>query len=426
MIQKTIRKLFSDNMNPGRIGGIVKEGVVVSVTEYAMLGSFVMINILVNHYYGTEAVGMYALSYSIAQVGILGIGSVFSMLMRRDLSLDEYGVRPYVSKVQILRTGNLVMVLLLAAIAIFFFYAPLRANLGLVLMMVCAKGLDAMSETYYTAYQTLERLGEYSGLKLLNAAALIGVSVFVCVKRYDIEYLYLGQVGCSLLLLAINYFLWHRPRKTEGGKSANRGPSYRFLLIESFPLMINALIFQLGTRASNIIVFDRLGEKDLGTFSIVVIMIGVFAGVANTLAIVFFGRLSRSFVNDPQNFNKRLHQTIALFFALGVAFFLLFLLFIPVIERLFGLTFDTGLYRVMSAAIPFMFVVSCLGSIFTIIRKQKTGMYLSVIVMAVNLAGYYFLSQIFGLTGAAYAFLVTAVFQCVAIYLVFSLERRRI
>ncbi len=391
-----------------------------------MLGSFVLINFVINHFYGTETVGIYALSYSISQIGILGVGSVFSMLMRRDLSLGEHSARPYLAKVQILRSANLGLVLLLAAAGIFLFYPALTGNLNFVLMMICAKGFDALSESYYTAYQTLDRLGEYSTFKILNAVSLIAVSLFVCINSYDIQYLYLSQVGCAFVMFAVNFLRWQRPNNPVAVQIADAGPSYRFLLIESYPLMINAMIFQLSVRANNILIFDKLGEKDLGMFSLVVITVGIFAGVANTLAIVFFGRLTRTFANDRENFNRRLHQSIGAFLALGIAFFFLYLLFTPIIENFFSLSIDHDLYRIMSAAIPFMFVTSCLGSVFTIMKKQKVGMYLSAVILMANLSAYYLLSQKFGLVGAGYAFLVTAAFQCTAFYLVMRLTLRSI
>ncbi|MCA1638743.1 MAG: polysaccharide biosynthesis C-terminal domain-containing protein, partial [Acidobacteria bacterium] len=181
-------------------------------------------------------------------------------------------------------------------------------------------------------------------------------------------------------------------------------------------LIINALVFQLGLRLNSILIFDSIGEKNLGIFSIVVITIGMFTGVSNALALVFFGRLSRIFVDQPQAFLKRLHQTLGLFLIIGVSFFILYLLLIPVIEYLFGLTIDHQLYQIMSSAIPFMFIVSSLGSIFTIIKKQKLGMYLSVVVLFFNLLAYYLFIERYGLIGAGYAFLITFIFQSVIFY----------
>jgi O-antigen/teichoic acid export membrane protein len=383
-----------------------------------MLGSFVLINILINHYYGTELVGVYILCYSIAQIGILGLGSVFSLLMRRDLSINQYDSNNYLSKVQLLRFSNLLIVLFLSTFFIVFFYQPLQSNLLFVLLMIGAKGFDALSESYYTAYQTLNRISEYSVYKILNATGFVLVSVFICLNHYGIEYLYLSQLIFAVLIFAINFYRWYQTKSVSSsieGK-ALQNVTYRFLIIESFPLMISALVFQLGLRLNNVLIFDKIGEKNLGIFSIVVITIGIFAGVANALAIVFFGRLSRVFVNQPEAFLKRLHQTLALFLIIGMSFFLLYLVFTPVIEYLFGLNIDNQLYKVMSLAIPFMFVVSCLGSIFTIIKKQKLGMYLSVVVLTLNLIAYYLLTERYGLIGAGYAFLITAVFQSVISY----------
>ena len=109
---------LKENFNRLPFRQILLEGVVVSVTEYLMLGAFVLVNFLINHYYGTEVVGIYALSYAIAQIGILGIGSVYSLLMRRDLSVGQYDSNSYVSRVQFLRSSNMAVVLILSALII--------------------------------------------------------------------------------------------------------------------------------------------------------------------------------------------------------------------------------------------------------------------------------------------------------------------
>ena len=161
-------------------------------------------------------------------------------------------------------------------------------------------------------------------------------------------------------------------------------------------------------------------------FSLVVITVGIFAGAANTLAIVFFGRLSRIFVDEPKAFSRRLHQTIALFIGLGILLLALYMLAIPISEIVFGISFDHDLYPLMAAAIPFMFVVSCLGTVFTVIRKQKVGMYLTAVVLLVNVLSYYYLTQMFGLIGAGYAYLISAIFQSILIYLGMMLSLRKI
>jgi O-antigen/teichoic acid export membrane protein len=383
-----------------------------------MLGAFVLVNFLINHYYGTEVVGIYFLSYSIAQIGILGVGSAFSLLMRRDLSINQFDSNNYLSKVQLLRFSNLLIVLAFSIIFITFFYHELRGNLLFILLMIGAKGFDALSESYYTAYQTLNRISEYSIFKILNAAAFVLVSVFVCLNHYDIEYLYWSQLICAVLIFTVNFYRWYQTKNRSlpiEGKTFGKA-TYRFLLIESFPLIINSLVFQLGIRANNILIFDLIGEKNLGTFSIVFITISIFLGVANALGIVFFGRLSKVFVNQPKIFSRRLHQTIALFLIIGVSFFLLYLAIIPLIEYMSGLAVNNELYKIMSSAIPFLFLVSCLGSIFTIIKKQKLGMYLSVAVLVFNLTAYYLLTQQYGLIGSGYAFLISAIFQSVVFY----------
>jgi O-antigen/teichoic acid export membrane protein len=406
------------NINFSDAKGILVEGIVVGITEYLMLGGFVLVNFLINKYYGTQVVGIYFLSYSIAQIGILGVGSAFSLLMRRDLGINKYDCKDYLFKVQLLRFGNLLAVLFLSTAFIVLFYQLLFDNLLFILLMVGAKGFDSLSESYYTAYQTLNRIKEYSFFKILNAVSFVFISVIVCLNKFDIGYLYWSQLICAVLIFTINFYFWHKAKNllssTEEKKLQN--VSYKFLVVESYPLIINALVFQLGLRANNLLIFDMLGDKNLGIFSLVLITVSVFAGVANTLAIVFFGRLTKIFIDNRDGFLLRLHQTIIFFVVIGLLFLAVYLVCVQIMVNVFGMNVDNNLYPIMSAAIPFMFVASCLGMVFTIIKKQKTGMFLAVVILIFNLAIYYFTIRQYNLVGAGYAFLISALFQSVVIY----------
>lgn len=383
-----------------------------------MLGSVIAVNFLINYFYGTEQLGIYVLCYSIAQVGILGIGGVFSPLIRRDLSINLFDPDNYLTKVQLLRFSNLLFVVLLSIISVGIFFQSLKSILLLILLTICAKGFDVLSESYYTAYQTLDRIADYSILKILNAAAFILVSWFFCIYQFEIVYLYLGLFGSAVFIFAANLFYWNHIKSffPPGAENNLQNASFRFLAVESLPLMINFLVFQLGLRFGNILIFDKIGEKNLGIYSLVFITIGMFTGVANAFALVFFGRLSKIFVEQPQIFFKRLHQIILLFLIVGIIFYILYLIFAPVISYLFGLNIDPQLIKIMSLAIPFMFIVGCLGNVFTIIKKQTFGLYLSLAALIVNLTVYYVLLEKFGLLGAGYAFLFTSVFHSLIIY----------
>lgn len=395
--------------------GLVFEGVVVTITEYIMLGSFVMVSYFINHYYSTSYVGVYFLAYSISQIVILGFGSAFTSLMRRDLSTNKYSLNDYFAKVQYLRFGNLLIGLVLSAITILFFYQTLTQNLFFILLMIGTKGFDALNESYYTAYQTLNKLTEYSALKIFNASAFLLISGYSCLNHYDIAYLYYGQLLISIIFFAINLYRWKRLMWVDSIEL--KKVKYRFLLIESLPLIINTLIFQLGLRLNTVLIFDEIGDKGLGVFSIIVMVISVLTGIANAFGIVFFGRLSRAFLNDTEVFIRVLRQTIILSVIFGMVSCFIFLAFRPFVDYLFNLAEYYKLYFVMAGAIPFIFFTGFIGGIFVVINQQKIGMYLSTLVLIFNIAIYYFLTRYFGLIGSGFAYLAASVFQSIVIFI---------
>lgn len=393
----------------------VTEGLVVGITEYAMLGAFVIVGFLINHYYSTELVGVYFLAYSIAQIGILGFGSAFSSLIRRDFCLNKYDTYDYFYKIQIIRLGNLALVFILSFFFVFYFYQPLANSLQFLLLVVMAKGFDALNETYYTVYQALNKLKEYSALKALNAISFVIVSFLSCISQKDISALYWLQLFVAIVFYAINFYWFKKVNYLPLSTNQKHLEliDYKFLMVQALPLIINTFVFQLSLRVNSILIFDEIGEKSFGVFSIIVMTIGVFTGIASALGIFFLGKMSKSFVSYPDSFTKYLYKIVLFFLMFGLISFCVYLMFSPVIEHLFKLTDYKNLYYIMSLSIPFVFVTGGIGGVFVVVSKQKIAMYLSFVVLVFNVIAYYFITNYFGLIGSGFAFLITSIFQSV-------------
>ena len=113
-----------------------------------MLGSIFVINVLLSRQYDLTALGTFNFCYAISQIGVLGLGSGFSLILRRELTIAPEKFNTYIQVVLKLRFLLLAGILLL--LLPFLFGLPLfQDNILLYLtLLIISKGFDSFSETF--------------------------------------------------------------------------------------------------------------------------------------------------------------------------------------------------------------------------------------------------------------------------------------
>ena len=74
-----------------------------------------------------------------------------------------------------------------------------------------------------------------------------------------------------------------------------------------------------------------------------------------------------------------------------------------------------AIYIIMGASIPFIFLAGAIGNIFTIIRRQQTGMFVASIVLVFNVGILYLGIFLLKTTGFAIAFTIGNALQILLI-----------
>ncbi len=396
---------------------IVSESLFVSFTDYIYLGVLFGITVLVNRAYGTYQLGVFSLVAAVSQISIMSLGSGFSAILRRDVSTESHRAREYVVHILCLRAGILLSCLAVVCSASLATRREPALTYALALM-IASKGFDLGSETFYTTYQSLHSMRLFATIKSTNFLTLGSFAFFCCMQHWSIQHLYEVHLAVSIFFFGINAAVYSLREKVPAEEShANNARSFAlYLLRETWPLILNAAIFQLSSRMNIIVVNAVCGPEQQGLYASGVNIILATSALSNSLGIVIFPYLARLYRSDSRLMLARLNGTLAALFAVGLLVASVMFGAAPLVIRIYGRLpmSATSIFRILSLAIVPLFMLGTLGYVFTIVGKQRLGMYLAAVMLVVNLISYYALASYWAATGAAVAFVLV---QCAAVLL---------
>ena len=400
---------------------IIKEGLLVSITEYFMLGTIFFVTIFLNRFYGSDVLGDFSFSYSLSQIIIFGIGTAFSPLLRRELTLSLKNKNNLINNILHYRIILLALVLLLS-IPFLFIYNN-NYLLYVFAILATSKGLDLFSDTFYTYYQSVNEFKIYSILKCGHAISLtilITTAVFLELSK---EYIYFSFLISSILFFFINIVYVHLKRiiklSLKGFFSLNL--EQKAILKDVWPIIINAVIFQLKSRASVLIVFFLLGSTVTGVYSSILITITVFTALSSPLGIVLFPGLNKIFSEDSSLLKIHARNIIINLFLIGVMITIFYFITLKLQIMVLGdlPDYSTKMFVIMGLSIPSLIAIGGVGNIFVILNKQKEAVLLGIINLVITVVLFYGLIHFFEIIGLAIAFLITSFLNLLSLYYFF-------
>jgi len=349
----------------------------------------------------------------------MSLGSAFSSILRRDVAIDPSQKNSYLSAVLKVRVYILLTVLVIVLPASFFFVKGTGNFFYFLLLMLIAKGIDLLNETFYTTYQAIHSIKRFSILKICNFSSLGLLALGVCFFKLPLHFLYEIHLLIPLIFLAINLFFygkWYAPLILKNSEPQG---AIVYLIKESWPLIINSIFFQLSSRISILIIESVNGTLLQGTYSLAVTIITGITAFANSISIVLFPYLTRMFHNDPKHFLRKLNKVIMLFFLCGVLILIAFKLVMPQVFKVIGNLPENAkqLFDIMSYSIIPLFLIPSVGFGFIIIKKQFHGMFLSAIILIANAILFYYLSLYQGIGGSARAFVMSQTISFIIMYI---------
>ena len=398
---------------------LITESIWVSIAEYMMLASIFLVNIVLNRKYGTEVLGKFSVAYSISQIIIFGLGTGFSPLIRRELTLNQDNKEELVNNVLHLRMLLLLFVCFLSIVLGSFFFKD-RSLYLIFIIFLFSRGFDLISDTFYVFYQSVDRIETYSYLKISHSIFLI-ISIFILAYLgFSEKYIYLVFLFVSAIFLIINVLLIRLRKELnltlKGLLILTKNKI--ILLNDVLPLILNSIIFQLKSRSSVLIVFVFLGTIATGTYSSVLMTITIFTAASSPLGIVLFPKLNKAFSKSSKDVIIQMQKIILTLLFVGAFFTLIHYCTISIQINLIGKLPDYAneMFEIMSLSIPFLIAIGGVGNIFVIINRLKESVYYNIFSFILTIVLYYLLIQVMEIKGIAITYLLTGIINLLLMY----------
>lgn len=407
---------------------IFKESVFVTFTDYLSFGVLFLITIFINKFYDTSQLGLFTLIYTIAQITVMSFGSGFSGILRRDVSIDPCLSTTYISNLLKIRGSIVLLSLFFAVIGSYFLAENKSGFIYFLFLMILAKGFDLGNETFYTTYQSIHAIRRFTFIKSANFILLGLIVAVVCINRFPIHYIYEVHAVVAGSFFVFNGMFYHKKQEPIRATIFKRNTLTKYLLVETWPLLVNAVFFQLSSRISIIIIEVLNGTRMQGMYSLGITIIGGLTAFANSISIVLFPYLTVTYKNNFKRLWPNVNKVILAFLACAVLLVIAFNEALPLILQYVGHLPPEALkvFRILSWGIIPIFLTALTGYLFTIMGKQLQGMYASGITLVINITGFYFLSKYYNIIGSAYAFILCQSISFLVMYFwAYSIIRRK-
>lgn len=244
-----------------------------------------------------------------------------------------------------------------------------------------------------------------------NLAGVAFTVVLAFVMR-DVWALVIGLLLTATLGTVLSYvFHWYRPRL-----SFEKHALRRALSLGRFALVIAAASYVINM-ADNVMVGHLLGSGALGNYSLAFnIASAPIAVLVFAVGAVLFPAYAEITTQRPEAlglaFTKVFSIALIMMFTIAVP---LFLLAGDIVQLLFGSRWTTAgtVLRVLALVIPLRGLSLIIATVFWGANRPKDVAVTTVMEAVVFVAALYPLIKAFGLTGAAWAGLISYAFACV-------------
>jgi len=417
----------------------IKESIWVIFTEYLWLFGVFVISLLYNRYYGTASLGIFSYGTAVSQLAILGLGSAFSNLIMRDVGINSKLNKAYLVKVLQIRSFIIFLTLIIVVTIQFVIY-PLTDNRQFIfiIILIIAKGLDSLCDTFYMILLSLKMYKKYSPIKILHALSAILFVSISCFLKYSITVTYFAILCSSFLFFIINIFYFNIYKneintikipdlKSDFVIKTSEDITFRYLAKESWSLLLSAIFFQIGSRINILIIFGIIGSVSLGVYTSGSILITCFTAAAPFMGIVIFPVLNKKFVENPTKLSRFIVGIIPAIFIVGIMVTVVCYLSIPFAIKLMKNlpAYASYIFAIMILVIPFNYVIGVINSLFIVIKKQSIGMVVTFVILVVNIALFYFGALFYQIKGVAIASVISSFFQVASYILVYLIVSRK-
>jgi len=395
----------------------------VSAGSYAMFAAMFGVTVVINRGYGTDELGRFGIAWAIAQLTVLAATSGFQGIHKREVAYAQRSIPDLVAETLSARLLGILVILAISAAVVFGFIPGDRLALP-VFLVLCAKSIEAVGITLSETLQASGDNQKYALLSAFNAASLLAVVGAVWAWGLPSIAVYLALIVAALLYTSASVIAYRRIHGVPGVGSGRR--RLIALVRESWPLIINAIVFAATSRAAVVVVGASAGETQAGVFTFASGVVAGLAVVASASGMVIFPGLCQTFVNAPGSLRKQMFRLTGKLAAVGLGALAALFLAKGLLLQLYGAlpAYAPEVLMTLGLGLVPTFAMVVAGYMFTAIGQQKEGMYAALCNAALVFFLLVPLTQYKGALGAAIAVASSQAIMCIV--LMIWLDRRHL
>lgn len=382
-----------------------------------MLGTVFLSNIVLNRNYGTGELGVFAATFSAAQILVLGLMSSFTPLIRKEVTVGDTGsdytgnIWQYRWYISIVILGSLTFLLPIGL------YVERRYYV-LFLLFVVVKICEMLCDVFYTYYQSKENYRLYGMVKGSHGLILLSLISLDFFYKFGANYIYGMYLTIAISFMVFNLWLNNKRGNFLLDFGLSLSNLNRAIWHEVWPLITNSIVFQFRSRIYVVLLVFLMGETVSGTYSAALMTVTVFTAVSAPIGIVLFPSINKSF-HEGASFLKEIKKIILVLFSAGMGLCLIYYFSIPLQLSLIGELPDyaESLFLTTSLGMPFLIAAGGIGHIAVIIGKQKEYLWLSALLLVISLMALFIFTYYFSVIGVGLAFGFISFAQLIILYL---------
>ena len=385
-----------------------------------MASGYVFI-LLITRNFGAEAMGVFALSYTLLNITtVIGKLGLDTALLR---FVAEYSSQQRWDKVRnvYIKSLRIAVPFCIVLSALLFFTAPYLAKyvfkkehlavyFRIVSLAVVPMVLKSINQE---SIRGLKKIKEYSFLmnvSLYFSAALLAGLYILFAEDKTITALLDILVASVFFVAFLSFYLWKKNLIIKNSEQTVDTVRYRTLLNVSIPMLLSSSMFLIMQWTDTIMLGMFRTEGEIGIYNVALrvasltsIMLFAINSIAAPKFAEFYGK------KDMQGLQQTVQHSTKLIFWTSFPILLVFFLFPSLILGIFGKDFKTGSYALMFLTFG-QFINAISGSVGYILQmtgRQKTFQNILLVATTINIILNAVLIPRFGINGAAFASMVS-------------------
>jgi O-antigen/teichoic acid export membrane protein len=389
------------------------------ITLSIRLFSNTIIFFLLAKLWGVEGFGIFMYPYTLTTLLALIVDYGFSLKVIKDISEFPNNVSKIINEAVFSKIILTVITFIILIIILLINNFSTKEQIFIAVLLLISNILNSYSTLFNLPFRALEFFKYETFISLISNIVYSTLIIILILLEANQILVSFGIVLSKLFTLIISIYLYKKKIQQTKVEFIFNIKSILKNLSDNFPYAIHLIVGSLYFQVDTLIVYHFLGNEGVGLYQSAMRIITGALVLIEVNNGIFFPKLGgsknskRTFLNYSVQMNVFSH-----FIGLGL-FTGLFFMSEKIIMFLYGAEFKDviPILKGLSILLFIRYAGSASGLLLTVADKQKVRAIAAVFSLVSNLLLNYFLIPIYGLYGAVYAGIITAIFLNI-IYLI--------